>query len=236
MYDREYGGRELHFEASGGLLHASLVMQDRETDSYWSIMTGDALAGDFAGTPLAELTVGEKAQWKDWVARHPDSLVLSVDGEEHDTVDPYASYFTSDESFRGGEAADPRLPTKEPIYAFESGGRAFAVPHGAFEGGKGFDAGGVTIWLYRPRGVAVFYSTRAFRSPQGGDFVENAHGWRHLPSGARYDRELGTFSAAPGAPVPLDGFDTFWFNWSMTHPQTAVLGAGKPVPEESRRD
>ena len=30
-------------------MHASLVMRDKETDTYWSIMTGDAIAGDQIG-------------------------------------------------------------------------------------------------------------------------------------------------------------------------------------------
>jgi len=69
VYGRSYGGQDLRFEASGGLMHAALVMRDKETDTYWSIMTGDAIAGDLRGTPLEELPLGEKAQWKDWVAR-----------------------------------------------------------------------------------------------------------------------------------------------------------------------
>ena len=71
MYDRKVGGKELNFEASGGLLDASLVMRDRETDSWWSIMTADAIGGDLRKTELVELPVGEKMQWKDWLARHP---------------------------------------------------------------------------------------------------------------------------------------------------------------------
>jgi hypothetical protein len=54
-------------------LHSALVMQDKETDSYWSIMTGDS---------LAELPLGVKSQWKDWVASHPDTVVLSVEGAD----------------------------------------------------------------------------------------------------------------------------------------------------------
>ena len=62
MYGREYAGRELRFEASGGLLNAALVMQDKETGSYWAIMEGESLAGDYAGTRLEELPLG--GNWK----------------------------------------------------------------------------------------------------------------------------------------------------------------------------
>jgi len=66
--------------------------------------------------------------------------------------------------------------------------------------------------------VAIFYSTVAFVSPEG--FTEEGGVWRHA-SGATFDPEEEGFA---GGDVPrLDGFDTFWFNWSMTHPATEVL-------------
>lgn len=115
MYGREYDGKELRFEPSGGLIHSSLVMQDKETDTYWSLMEGRALAGELEGTPLVELPAGEKTTWGDWVARYPESLVLSVDGFEHDEIDPYENYFDSSEGFRGAEASNlPDSYTQTP--------------------------------------------------------------------------------------------------------------------------
>ncbi len=121
-------------------MHSALVMQDKETDSYWSIMTGDSVAGTFRSTRLVELPLGVKAQWKDWVRDHPDTAVLSVDGREHIDTNPYDNYFGSDEGFRGSEARDTRLPTKQSIYAFLLAERKFAVPFSAFEGGGTFEA------------------------------------------------------------------------------------------------
>ena len=40
-------------------------MRDRETDSWWSIMTGEAIGGELQGAPLDELTNWEKARWGD---------------------------------------------------------------------------------------------------------------------------------------------------------------------------
>ena len=83
MYGREYEGQTLRFEASGGLMHGSLVMVDKETDSYWSIMKGSSVAGQLHGTRLDEMPLGVKAQWKDWAEQHPETLVLSVDGQTY---------------------------------------------------------------------------------------------------------------------------------------------------------
>ena len=217
MYGREYGGKELNFEPSGGLLHASLVMQDKETDTYWSIMTGTALAGDLAQTELVELPIGVKAQWKDWVKDYPETMVLSIKGVEHEANNPYDNYFESDEGFRGAAARDNRLPTKEAVYAFQIEGAAYAMRFSSFENGKIFKVGDREIFLFRPSGVEIFYSTLAFVS--GDSEFEHYDGvWRHR-SGAKFDPEAGSF----GGVKRLDGFDTFWFNWSMTHPETKIL-------------
>ena len=206
MYGRRFGEDELRFEPSGGLLHASLVMQDKETDSYWSIMTGDALAGDFRGTELRELPVGEKLPFGEWRQLHPHTLVLSVDGLEHDDSNPYDNYFDSEEGFRGAEAEDPRLPTKAPIFAFQLDGDAYAVPFTAFAGGAEITLDdGRTLVLYRPEEASIFLSTEATLRPADGAEDQS-----------------------------LEGFDTFWFNWSMIHPETRILGttdaASEPAP------
>ena len=225
MYGRNYGGKELRFEASGGLMHAALVMRDKETDTYWSIMTGDAIAGDLKGTRLEELPLGEKAQWRDWVARHPDTDVLSVDGREHIESNPYDNYLASDSGFRGTSARDRRLDTKDPIYSFHLDGKAYAVPFTAYEGGAVFRVGERDVFLYRPKGVAVYYSTLAFQAAQG-EFVRRANGWYHGPSDARLEPEGQGFAAPDGARASvsrIDGFDTFWYMWSLTNPATKIL-------------
>jgi hypothetical protein len=224
VYGREYKGRELRFEPSGGLIANSLVMMDKETDSYWSTIGGVSLTGEYEGTRLEELAVSEKIQWKDWVAKHPDTLVLSIDGVEHEPVNPYANYFSSESGFRGSEAEDDRLATKASIFGFQRDGRPYAIPFEAFEAGAVFDVGEHKIFLYRPRDVEIFYSTLAFVDA-GRGFARRDGTWVHLESGARFDPIQASFSGGKGGEIRrLDGFDTFWFNWSMTHPDTEVLG------------
>jgi len=223
VYGRSYDGKTLRFEASGGLLHNALVMADRETDSYWSILTGDALAGPMEGTELEELPLGIKARWDDWVAEHPDTSVLSVDGQEHVEDNPYKSYFASDAPPWGADSWDERLPPKQPIYAFQRNGRKYAVPFATFEGGTVFELeeGGDEVFLYRPEGEAIFYSTLGWV----GDFEIGEDGRvRHIATGAVFDPGRERFIGAEGEVPRLEGFDTFWYHWSKTHPGTAVLG------------
>ena len=136
-------------------MEASLVMRDRETDSWWSIMTSDAIGGKLEGVDLVELPYGEKSTWKDWVARYPDTRVLSVGGVEHIERNPYDNYFSSDETFRDLKITDHRLEPKEAIFTFWVGDQPWAVPHAAYEGGRLFEVDGLAgkqLLLYRSPG------------------------------------------------------------------------------------
>ncbi len=222
MYDREYDDNIFTFEASGGLINASLVMQDFETDTYWSIITHEAIEGKFKGTKLKELTVSEKVQWKEWVTRYPNTLVLSVGGEE-DTSVSYVSYFNSPRGFRGIKADDGRLSDKEPVFTFEFDKKMYAVPNEYLEGGKTYDLGKIQIFLYRPEGAAVFYSTLAFISGGKGFRLEKDK-WVDTESECVFDPETGVFiDGEKNCPQRLNGYDTFWYIWSLTNPNTMLL-------------
>ncbi len=193
VYGREIDGRELNFEASGALLDASLVMRDRETDSWWSIMSSDAIGGPLDGADLEELPFGTKIRWGEWRQLHPDTLVLSVDGREHVESNPYDNYFASDGTFRGLEIDDDRLAPKEPIYSFRLGGRPFAVPHRAVEGGATFAVGDRQLLFFRRPGAEPLASTEAWAIPAGVEGpveemvqAQRCAGGRQPPRGVRH--------------------------------------------------
>ncbi len=211
MYDRRYGGRELNFEASGALLQASLVMRDRETDSWWSIMTSSAIGGRLEGADLVELPLGEKTTWGAWRRRHPQTVALSVDGRQHEATDPYADYFASPDTFRNLEIDDRRLEPKAPIYSFRLDGKPWAVAHRAIEGGRLVEADGARLLFFRRRGAPLFESTRAWQ-------VDPALAAEHTPEKLRELAEAG----AEGL-TRLPGFDTFWYSWVAVNRDTGLL-------------
>ena len=221
MYDREYEGRELQFEVSGGLLHSSLVMLDAQTNSYWALLKGESIAGDFKGTRLRELPVSQKMMWGDWRALHPDTLVLSVEGVENVKENYYADYFTSKKGFRGATATDDRLSTKTPVFTFRLGSEAYAVAFRALRGGASFQVGDSVVFLYRPKKAKIFYSTVAFVLSES-RYRKGEKGWYEEATGAVFDPGSGDFQGeATGR--RLVGFDTFWYNWSLNNPETRVL-------------
>jgi hypothetical protein len=222
VYGRTIDGRELTFEPSGALLDASLVMRDRETDSWWSIMTSDAIGGALVGAELDELPVSEKTTWGEWRGRHPESLVLSVDGVEHPGESGYTEYFESAGTFRDLIVDDDRLAPKEPIYAFWLDGAAWAVPHRAIEGGlvvehPAADRGmGRMLVFHRPPGAAVYASSRAWVTE--GEVTDRA---------ALVERIATPGAVPPPGAEAVDGFDTYWYTWVAVQEETGLLAGGE---------
>ena len=219
MYGREYDGKTYTLEASGGLTNSSLVMQDRETDSYWSLMKSEVVAGKLKGLKVNELPVGERMRWADWKKKHPDTLVFTVRGRQDDD-NVYADYFSSRRGFRGQMASDHRLDTKDPIFAFRFGNKNYAIEQDEIEEGAVFQIADIYVFLYRNEDAEMFESTSAFTSREG--FEQRNGVWYVKGSECRYDVRRRNFSDATCA-KPLAGFDTFWYNWSLNNPDTQVL-------------
>lgn len=198
-------------------------MQDKETDTYWSIMKGKAIGGELEGSPLVELPVTSKVQWKDWLRRHPETLVLSVGGREDYPGNAYEDYMVSDGGFMGAAATDRRLKTKAEIFAFDLAGMKFAVPFRVSEGGAVFKIGDVQVFLYRPVSSEVYSSTMAFRTEQSSFEIDEGR-WFHKESGRVFSPDSGDFVGNGASLVKrMTGFDTFWYTWSALNPETEVL-------------
>lgn len=75
MYARTVKKRELTFGVSGMLWDRSLVMYDPQTNSLWSHLLGEAMAGPLKGASL-EQTPSVMTDWGAWSKQHPDGTVV----------------------------------------------------------------------------------------------------------------------------------------------------------------
>ena len=72
------GGEAYSFGTSGDLVNLNVLMYDRQTDSRWPQLLGQAISGPSLGTTLEEVPL-EWTTWGRWRGTHPATAVLSTD-------------------------------------------------------------------------------------------------------------------------------------------------------------
>jgi len=75
VYARQVDDQTLTLFVAGRLLGNNLVMQDRETESYWSHMLGEAGAGPLKGKKLQQVPA-VMTDWQSWSKHHPEGTVV----------------------------------------------------------------------------------------------------------------------------------------------------------------
>jgi len=87
------GGRPYTFGTSGDLVNSNLLMYDRQTDSRWPQLLGQAILGPARGQVLEQVPL-DWTSWGRWRSAHPDTLVLSTRTGylRQYGNDPYGSY------------------------------------------------------------------------------------------------------------------------------------------------
>ncbi len=116
-------GKPLDFGVSGLLHNSDLLMYDRQTESLWSQIPGQAVTGKMAGKRLRRLAVVHLA-WQDWRRQYPDSQVLSSNtGSNRDySRDPYQGYTRTERLFFPVSKLDQRYSSKTWVLGLESNG------------------------------------------------------------------------------------------------------------------
>ena len=227
VYARTLGGKTYTFQVSGKLWRNSLIMQDRETGSSWSHVTGRAIDGKAKGAQLEKIQAVETT-WARWYAEHPDTRVLAKSAEVLGSH--YQSYFDNPERmglFRSRWLVE-RMPGKTLVYGAVVGAHAVAVTDAAVAGGTilNVDLGGTPVTVYRGGDGGV----RAFVARAGGaDLVLQADpksGGARDATGSVWDLTSGRSTAGRHAWATLEAVavtPVYWFAWSNFFPNTQVI-------------
>jgi len=127
-FDRTQDGRVLDFGVSSLLHNSDLVMYDRQTESLWQQITGQAFAGPSRGDQLKTLPLSI-VTWGPWRRQYPDAQVLTVAGIKSARYmnDAYGDYAASERLYMPVSATDARLHPKRVIYGMEINDRALAI-------------------------------------------------------------------------------------------------------------
>jgi hypothetical protein len=245
VYDRRVGGSTLRFGTTGNLRNSDLVMWDRQTQSWWQQIGGEAVVGDLTGKKLTAIP-SEVLSWRDFKRRYPNGDVLSIDtGFDRPYGDnPYVDYETGKETpifFEG--RVDRRLPAKERVSAVTVNGRTVVVPFSRLskEPVVNSAVGGTPIVVLYRKGVKSALDARAiaeskdvgtavaFSRRLGGRTLE----FRAIGGGRFRDRQTQSVWDVTGRALlgPLAGRqlellqhdEQFWFALAAFLPKARVL-------------
>ena len=233
VYDRTVAGRPLTFGVSGMLYRDALVMYDRETNTLWSHVTGQALNGPLVGHTLQPVPAIH-ATWEQWKALYPESLVLKKNGRYRSSYEDYNRDPTVISIF-GRRMNRSALPPKERVLGVRFGNdtTAFVIREirkaGVVEG----EVGSVPIVLAavdddlpivvfeRVVGDRILTFSPADSVEPALEDAETHSRWR-LSNGEAIDGPLRGERLAR-----VTAHSAFWFGWYGFFPESTVWPASR---------
>lgn len=117
VFDRRLDGEVLDFGTTGKLRLSDLVMYDRQTESWWQQLSGQAIVGEMSGKVLTRVPASIVA-FEDFKRAFPDAPVLSKRTGHIRAYgnNPYRGYDRIDDHpFLFNHPVDKRLPPMERV-------------------------------------------------------------------------------------------------------------------------
>ena len=248
-FDRrlEPGGTVYDFGTTGNLRLSDLVMWDRQTESWWQQLTGEAIVGELTGTELRAIPA-QILGWEAFKEAYPEGDVLSRDTgfDRPYGSNPYGGYDDIDSSpFLFDGELDGRLKPMARVVGLDLEGETAAYPFTALEDTRVVNdelAGQEVAVLYAPGARSALDESTIAESRdvgQAGVFSRTLDGQQLTFEAEGDDRfvdaETGTVwdvtgqgLAGPLAGEQLTAFPhtvVFWFAWAAAFPETNLWAA-----------
>ena len=243
----EPGGTVYDFGTTGNLRLSDLVMWDRQTETWWQQLSGEAVVGELTGavlTPVPAQILG----WSAFKDAYPDADVLSRETgfDRPYGENPYPGYDDIDSSpFLFDGETDSRLPAMERVVGLTVGDEAVAYPFETLveSGAVNDQIEGQPIAIFHTGGARSALDSGEIAAGadvgQAGVFSRDVDGQTLTfePDGDQFtDAETGsawditgTALAGPLAGTtltPLPHTVVFWFAWGAFQPETRVWQPG----------
>jgi Protein of unknown function (DUF3179) len=242
-FDRRAGGRTLDFGTTGKLRFSDLIMYDRQTESWWQQVIGEAIVGDLTGTRLRPLPA-QIISWETFAATFPQGKVLSraTGYQRAYGRNPYVGYDNIDSSpFLYTGPRDPRLRPMERVVTVTIGSEDAAYPLSVLGTLRVINdaLGGTAIVVLFEKGVASaldradIAASRDVGTSAVFNRTVNGHVLTFHSAGDRItDAQTGSTWTILGTAVagPLRGTQLtrivsgqyFWFAWAAFKPHTRI--------------
>ena len=226
-YDRRVGRETRTFGVSGFLLNSSLVLFDRETDTLWSQVTGEALNGVDEGRSLIRVPA-MLTDWRTWLDTYPATTILDVDalgGGERYPADRFDGYFGSSASGLIPLETRSDLPDKALVAGVIVNGVAAAFDLSGDEskvvqemvGGKE-----IAVWINGPSRSATAFFVPRRQMLELMILSDGTPALAEQETGERWDARTGVGLDGQVGLEPLQVTVSFWFGWAAFYPETEL--------------
>jgi hypothetical protein len=220
---------ETTFGVSGNLLNSNLVMYDRDSDSFWPQILGEAINGPYQGEQLEKVQI-IWTTWEKWFSQYPETEVLSEDTGYVRSYgyDPYGSYASDNTYYQTGSpffpvmTSDSTLSDKTIVYGVSFDGSTIAIEKDLLRSNRV-----INLELSNQR-IVAFYdenldTARVYKSTvEGQDYAFD------YINGSLVDLTTNTTWSVDGSSVigslePIVYFDVMWFSWFAFYPDTTLV-------------
>jgi hypothetical protein len=229
VYDRQISeDQTLTFGVSGMLYRNGLIMYDHQTESLWSHILGQAIAGDYKDTRLTFIAALQ-TDWSTWKELHPDTLVVSPELFGRDVYDRY--YGEPDAGVLGrATRSDETLNAKEYVIGVRLAGEVKAYPFSTLSEQPVVNdtLAEIPLAIFFDKGSAsgVVFS----RQLDDGSVLtfepgDNFHIAIDAETQSQWDIFTGKATSGPLKGMQLEQIPityAFWFGWADYHPETSV--------------
>ncbi len=234
LFDTQAEGRDepFVFGSSGFLYRSNKRMYDKGTNSLWNQFTGRPVVGELTGSGI-ELRILPVAitTWNDWLARNPDTKVLSIDtgyNRDYSPGKPYGEYFASEELMFPAMVRDDRLKPKDYVFAVRTVGAEKAWPLAAFSKSRVIndEIGDTDVVLI---GDALSRTVRAYRA-EGRTFKPAPNdGAKLIADDGMWAIEEHNLLGPNGRKLTrLAGHIAYWFAWQGYKPSAELAAEDEP--------
>lgn len=174
-YKAQINKQPLAFGTSGLVYNSNSLYYDKQTESLWSQITGEAVSGPAAGAKM-ELLPTAYVSWGEWKEKHPDTQVLTTETGYKRNYDCIPYEASSTRLLFPVSQTDKRLPLKEKIVGIAVEGRYKAYPFAMLPNGKS----GITTDEFNGQSIRIQFNQASQTA-----FVTDAEG-NAIPSTTMY--------------------------------------------------
>nr|AGF93081.1 hypothetical protein FLSS-9_0013 [uncultured organism] len=131
VFSRNVDGQMLEFGVSGKLYNSNLVMYDRETETLWSQIKGQAIVGPLTSKKL-EVYHSDIVEWGNWKGVYSETEILSRETEAYEPFvyerNPYSMYETVRNSNELIYDNNTKIHNLAIVYGISAGEESTAYP------------------------------------------------------------------------------------------------------------